>query len=232
MKLLLLSEGPLDLGDPVEWDAAGKQGRPGPLRPLVKAILEAEWIDIETRPLGRGRAHGRFGHTPPGRHLTAHARVLLRELLTCVPEFEGVIAVEDEDRVGPKRLAELEKGRRAAGDATSRAPCAIGVARTMVESWLLGDPGACQRWLGVMPEGWPTDPEDAAGPRGTPTYPKTQLRTLLRDAGLDGTDYVEAYGSLAEHIDIDSLRRSCHRSFDPFAKDVEAEFRPRGKRQH
>ena len=147
--ILLVREGRRDHGDAEPF---GDPDHEGPLRPLLSALLgHPEGLVVHSRSLGK--LHGRppkRGIAPSQRGLTTKVQRVLNDLNR--DGFAGAVIVIDEDGRDPAarrdRLNRLDAGRQG-----SAAPCALGVARPMVEAWLLGDPDAWPKaFAGRVPE--------------------------------------------------------------------------------
>jgi hypothetical protein len=99
--------------------------------------------------------------------------------------------------------------------------CLAIVPQHMTESWLLSDETAFEQVFGKKPEApvLPSKPENIWGHKGTDTHPKKYLEQVLEQYHAKGSP--ECYAEIAEHSDINVLRRCCPESFDnKFYKDV------------
>lgn len=223
MTAILYSEGLRDIGASGPFD---DQESHGPLRHLIADVLgHPDGLVIEGRTLGR--VHG--GRETHG--MSGYARKVHRAIRDVQRDGDdGIIVVIDRD--GPKgdqRLANLQQGRTRAREqdvehGKQSLPCALGVAQEMVESWLLGDPGAWQRAFGQGAPAPPADPELNTGVRGSSRYAKAVFERLLEQAGEPAN--LRGYTRLAKHIQTEALESKCPRSFKPFADELRNELGP------
>ncbi|MCB9742087.1 MAG: hypothetical protein H6741_09190 [Alphaproteobacteria bacterium] len=224
--ILLVSEGPRDHGD--EQPYADEDGE-GPLRPIIRALLnDPDGLVMYSRSLGKLHGKRRSGrdHLPSERGLKAKVERVLRDLKR--DGFDGVIIVIDEDGHSAssrsKRMQRLTDGRAT----NPNARCALGVARPMVESWLLGDPKAWKPAFGAQPGNLPSRPEHETGQKNVSQqkrpYTKQVLEQALREVGHD--HMLSGYTRLARHCDVDTLTHSCPDSFAPFAEEVRSHIGP------
>lgn len=210
MSAVLYSEGALDLGSEEPFEQGPGEG---PLRVLIRAILDGcEWLHVETRRFPR--IHG----DRASQGLKGNARKAYLALRSA--ELDGddavFIVVDRDGGAGAKRLDDLRRGRTAS---TGSVPSAIGVAQEMVESWLLGDSVGWRKCFGSAAAQLPSDPEVQTGARGSPSYAKKVLWDLVGDRPRNETA-VETYTRLARQLDWQTLAKTCHRSFKPFADEV------------
>jgi hypothetical protein len=101
--------------------------------------------------------------------------------------------------------------------------CLAIVPKHMTESWLLSDEIAFEQVFGKKPvsPALPSKPEETWGNKGTDNHPKKYLERVLRQYHIEGN--ADIYAKIAEHSDIDVLRRRCPESFDDkFYTDTQA----------
>jgi hypothetical protein len=145
MRLLILGEGPTDLGH-VRPD--GTLELEGALPTLVRRLLAEQVADLEFRceqfgkdrlfPRGRQIGRSKYGYANKLRGLLA-----LKE----GREADAIVAVVDRDgERNTDRIGELNAGRDELQKANK--PCAVGVAIEMIEAWLLADEKALCGALG------------------------------------------------------------------------------------
>ncbi len=134
----------------------------------------------------------------------------------------GAVFVMDSEGDHKGRLAELVKGR---DSAYPDFPMAVGVAHPCIETWLLADPGAIARALGLpAPPDVPEDPENLPAPRKDRTHnPKTVLAAC---AGGSPVSAQEATRIATEIVDLALVRRRCPVGFEPFAEEVDERIGP------
>jgi hypothetical protein len=221
VRLLLVSEGQLDVGTSGRRQSAGDDGddRRGAVSVLVRRLLEEKLgRDVADREIEREvlpRVHARSDQVSgyPRKVLLAITEAALRGCTS-------VAIVVDRDRTpGGSRLAELRAGRTLAE--TNGVPLAyrtaLGVAVEMVEAWLLADEQALNEVLRPAPPAEAiSDPEQLAGGPRTDSYPKTVFRKLVeRGEGPDAP-----YDQVAARLRIELLERRCRVGFAPFADEV------------
>lgn len=196
--LLVVVDGPSEARDDLTGAEAG-----GVVRSIIRRVFGAEvagsievryWRHIPRSPL---RAGG--GHAEKARRM-----IVLADQTTAY----GAVLLLDNDHTGQQRLEELQRGV-AMSELGRRA--AVGVAREMIEAWLLADPALLVQALphGKTCEGlWGTR-DDASS-----NYPKYVLRRCVLDPrGWAHHDAVAAW-------DVDRARPNAP-SLDAFAAEVE-----------
>ena len=222
MKLLLVSEGALDVGTAGRGRASREDGeeRRGAVSVLVRRLLEekfgrevSDW-EIERDVLPRV-------HVDSGAVSGYPRKVLLAIEEASARECSSVAIVVDRDRSdGGKRLGHLREGRDMAeqqGHPLAH-KTALGVAIEMVEAWLLADEQALNHALELDPKvSALTDPEGLDGGPRTEGYPKAILTKLIERRRSAGT---AAYDQIAERARLDALERRCKLGFAPFAEEI------------
>jgi hypothetical protein len=134
----------------------------------------------------------------------------------------GAVFVMDSEGDHPRRIAELTKGR---DSAFPKFPMAIGVAHPCIEAWLLADPAAIARSLGLpVPPEVPEDPEALPAPqKNSAQNPKTVLARCVNRSAIAAKEAVKIARGIT---DLDLLRQRCPIGFAPFAREVEERIAP------
>jgi len=134
----------------------------------------------------------------------------------------GAVFVMDSEGNHRDRLAELPRGRDAA---YSEFPMAVGVAHPCVEAWLLADPLAIARALGLSnPVVVPSNPENLPAPQANRAHnPKTVLARCAERSAISSR---EATLIALAITDLASLRNRCPVGFEPFAQEIEERIAP------
>lgn len=196
--LLVVVDGPSEARDA----APGVEGG-GVVRTIIARIFGPEvarhitvryWHHIPLSPL-----RTRIGHEEKARRMIA-----LADQTTAY----GAVMVLDNDHTGERRLAELR-----AGVERSSLPhrAAVGVAREMVEAWILADPELLVKQL---PAGKTSEELWGAKNDGASSYPKHVLkRCILEPRGWSHHEAVEAWS-------FDRARPHAP-SLEAFAREVE-----------
>jgi hypothetical protein len=136
----------------------------------------------------------------------------------------GVVFVMDTEGEQRKRMEELAKGRDAE---FPEFPMAVGAPHPCIEVWLLADPAAIMKGMGLsQPPQVPGDLESLPAPcKDRRRNPKTIL------AGCCGTQKSELTTTEKDRIAaeirvVQRLKDRCPTSFAPFADEVEQRIRP------
>ena len=222
MRIMLVGEGPHDIGEARSWDAR-KQSYvtlPGWLQPIVSAAtgsvvsfeaMRRVSLQIQPRdPLRSG--------LPPG-HV---AKAYLAKRRAVQENFDLLIFMADADspNVADWRriVAEIEDGFSRAEGATRCIAC---VPMSVSESWLLADPSAWEAVCGSTVECLPLKPESSWGHRNDPAgnHPKRFFARICDVAGV--SDNRATRVSIAEALDLSIARRRCSQSMDPFISQIE-----------
>ncbi len=134
----------------------------------------------------------------------------------------GAVFVMDSEGKHRDRFAELSRGRDAA---YSELPMAIGVAHPCVEAWLLVDPLAIAKALGLSnPVVVPPNPENLPAPQADRAQnPKTVLARCAERSAISSR---EATLIALEITDLAALRNRCPVGFEPFAQEIEERIAP------
>lgn len=224
MRLLLVSEGPLDVGtagrgrgDPEHGEGEERRGAVGVLvRRVLADKMGREVSDWEIERDVLPRVHAR-SEAVSGYPRKAHLAIEEARIRGCT----AVAIVVDRDRTeGGSRLAQLREGRDLAEKSGNPLAyrAALGVAVEMVEAWLLADEQALNEALGLDPKAPAIpDPEGLDGGPKTESYPKTVFRKLVeRGRAVSGAPYDD----VAERVRLDVLERRCKLGFAPFAEEL------------
>lgn len=224
MRLLLVSEGALDVGAAARGGSAaehdgGDEPR-GAVSVLARRILEKQFgrelhdweIECDVLP----RVH-RASESVSGYPRKVHLAIEEAKIRGC----SSVAVVVDRDRTeGGSRLGQLREGRDLAEqrDNPLAYKTALGVAVETVEAWLLADERALNEALALDPKA-PAIPSPEAlggGPR-TETHPKNVLRKLIQRSGAASK---APYDDIAERARLDVVERRCPIGFAPFAAEL------------
>lgn len=224
MRLLLVSEGALDVGAAGRDHGGAAHGEDdtskGAVGVLVRRVLEER--------LGREiQAWEIEGDVLPRVHRASESvSGYARKVQLAIEEARirgcsSVAVVVDRDRTaGSSRLSQLREGRSLAeqqGNPLAYAT-ALGVAVETVEAWLLADEQALNEALSLNPRAPAIpDPEGLDGGPKTESHPKNVLRKLIRSSPAAGAT---PYDDVAERVRLDVLQRRCRVGFAPFADEV------------
>lgn len=217
MRLLLLSEGPRDIGDVDE--TSDTTPRQGAVRVLVRRVLEAEWKrEIASHEIDVGVLARVHRESPESSGYERKVELAITEArtrdMTCV-----AIVVDRDGPANAGRIKGLEAGREQAAQKGELLAehTALGVAVEVVEAWLLADEAALNSALSLDPPqpALPL-PEGLNGRRGTLDHPKTLFRHVARrgSAALSA-----AYDDVPGQARLEHLETRCP-SFGRFAKEV------------
>ncbi len=135
-----------------------------------------------------------------------------------------MVFVVDTEGDHPAKLATLVGARDRETQTTPAA--VVGVAHPCIEAWLLADPAAVKKGLGLAqkPE-LPTEPETLPAPRiDEKENPKSKIAILVESKR---EIPAESAWEIAREIRLlDRIRTACPVSFAPFAVEVESRLRP------
>lgn len=225
MRVLILGEGPTDLG------RAGPDGTPlreGVLPILVRKLLEgvAPGMPVEVRVQAICRKPRLFPKNSRRMGPSSHGYVnRLRALLGLREgrEADAIVIVVDRDgERNADRIVELTKGREQLRQ--EHKPCAAGVAIEKIEAWLLADEKALCRALDDPTIQRQPDPEKlTAQETSSDHHPKGRLerlmvRALKRDIPTGA--FPDHYADIATHLDLRVLEERCPQGFRSFAEQV------------
>jgi hypothetical protein len=163
----------------------------------------------------------RFAHLE-GRSLKQ--KVLYAKRQASCNGANGVVFVVDTEGERPDRkLKEMAEGR---DEKLSDYPMAIGVAHTCIEAWLLADPAAIARGVGLASHPIvPSDPEGLPAPqKRSGDDPKTVLAKCVGQQGALPSVTTTAIARAMK--DLSQVERVCLWGFAPFAVEVRERIRP------
>ncbi len=229
LSVLLIAEGPSEFGElaGVGWVAPGRRPVEGYFPPMLRRLLGGDLTIEAKRLMSLGRYEKKkklSGHADKAAMALAFAREFGHDLVVFVKDVDRESGAKKTNRERARKLAsmhrEIESGFLAVSDAThvkriKATPC------RMVEAWALGDAKAVAAVGGARAQASevPSAPETIWGNDADPrsNHPKCVLRRAL---GCNAT--AETLAELAEHTDIDTLRRSCPESFELFFTETNA----------
>ena len=196
MKILLVSEGPHELG-PDHSDGA--------LDRLTRKMLRSDAsftaMKVSDPSVKTHRLRGKGGGTE--KRVRMWIRRAQRE------GFDAIILVIDRDKE-PDRIRQMELVQ---DDENVTFPRALGVAIVRFDAWMLADEQAIGKALGCQ--------IDAQKAPESNRDPKSDLRSLQRQSEFD-SGLPQLYALIAQHAKIDQLKHRCPKGFAPFAQRVEA----------
>lgn len=213
MRVLVVSEGKLDIGAPNE-------GSQGAVRILCRRVLsDALGRDVSDHELESdvlARVHS------SSVNVSGYARKVELALVEArARNCNALVIVVDRDRTpGTTRRDQLREGRELAAknhrELAERT--AIGVAIETVEAWLLSDEVALNAVLKTSAS-IPTQPspEKLDGAPRTGRHPKVHLQQLIARADASCT---EPYDQIAEQLRLDVLEKRCPEGFAPLAHEL------------
>jgi hypothetical protein len=233
-KVLLVGEGPCDIGD-LAKEPSFRKGKEGFLQPLLRTMAGDE-IEIEfqgrklthlpKKPLGKPRA-GKLQAENASQALALAAALGANALVLSfdTDKTSGAPAKRVERQ---RRLRELRKsaehgfGHARAGDPDVAAiPTAIAIPCRMIEAWALGDREALAGLLEISPGDLEPyrEPEDLWGDDEDrdSSHPKCVWKRVTSDR----VEFAEIGAAVAPT----ALAKACPDSFPPFADDVDRALR-------
>jgi Domain of unknown function (DUF4276) len=227
MRVLILGEGPTDLG---RLESDGTLQLEGTLPILVRKLIAqvAPQTPIDIRAQKSTKKPRRFPESArrmgPSRYGYANR---LRGLLALPEgrEADAIVMVVDRDGDRHKdRIVELNKGREELKKANK--PCAVGVAIEMIEAWLLADEKALRSCLEDHAIQRQPDPENLTGhDEASDHHPKGRLERLMALAlghDIPSSDFPFHYAAIALAAEVHVLEQRCPQGFQPFAAQVRA----------
>jgi Domain of unknown function (DUF4276) len=224
MRILILGEGPTDLG---------RNGPPGTgqlegvlpilVRKLIGDVAPETPVEVGTQILGKVRRFPegarRMGRSQYGYAGKIRATLGLKE----GREADAIVVVVDRDgKKNKDKIVELNKGREELRQENKA--CAVGIAIEMIEAWLLADEKALRTALGHRAIARLPDPESlTAHDKADNDHPKGRLARLMTTA-LGGEiphgDFPGHYAAIARESAISVLEERCPAGFRPFAEQV------------
>ena len=196
MKILLVSDGPHDLG-PNFMDGA--------LERLTRKLLRRDAIftaiKVSDPSVKTHRLKGKGGGTEK------RVRMWIRRAQ--IDGFDAIILVIDRD----KEAERIQQVKNVQEDENVTFPRALGVAIVRFDAWMLADEQAIGKALGCQ--------IDAQKAPESNRDPKSDLRSLQRQSEFD-SGLPQLYALIAQRARIDHLKHRCPKGFAPFAQRVEA----------
>jgi hypothetical protein len=219
MQILILGEGPTDLG---RLALDGTLETEGTLPILVRKILNAVApelpIDVRAQQISKKPRLFPASARRMGRSQYGYANRLWGLLgLKEGRDADAIVAVVDRDgKQNKDRIEELNKGRQELS--SENKACAVGVAIEMIEAWLLADEKALRDALSDATMQRQPDPESLKDPKG-------KLREILTGAvsrEIQTGDFPDHYAAIAKAVAVAVLEQRCPEGFGPFAEQVRA----------
>jgi len=232
-KVLLVGEGPCDIGD-LAVQPAYREGREGFLQPLLRSMVGEE-IELELE----GR---KLVHLPKEPRTRRRAGELQAEnasralALASALDANALVLAFDTDKTPGARAKRLERRRRlrelrasaergfehtrADDEDAAGIQTAIAIPCRMIEAWGLGDRAALAKLLEVSARDLDYgEPEDLWGDEEDPgsDHPKCVWQRVT--AGR------LAFSEIGAEADPAALAKACPDSFPPFAADVDRALR-------
>lgn len=213
MRILLLGEGPNDLG---QTAADGALLQPGAVAVFVERLFKdvAPELDLELATMRWKDVRGHRG--------TGFDRKLLHAFGVYGRTLSGIVGIADRDGSrNASRLKQLLVGAQVLADRDF--PTAVGLNVETLEATLLADEVALRTALEDPSIDCQLDPEslisrDEASDRN----PKGRLQRLIAasPAGQESSGFTAHYAAIARHADMSILERRCPTGFRSFATSV------------
>jgi Domain of unknown function (DUF4276) len=223
MRILILGEGPTDLG---RIEADGTLQLEGVLPILVRKLIgeapDKKPVELKAKILGKVRrfpdSSRRMGRSQYGYANKLRATLGLKE----GREADAIVAVVDRDgKENKDKIVELNKGRNELRQENKT--CAVGLAIETIEAWLLADENALRSALGAPAIQRQPDPETLAGhDNDSEQHPKGRLQRLIAQTQSHGIpcDFTAHYANIARNLATQVLEKRCSEGFRPFAFQV------------
>lgn len=224
MRILILGEGPTDLG---RFDKEGNLEQEGMLPILVRELLLEQDADLSLEFRVKTLASTMLIKKPSQK--TKTSRYGLSNKLQAVQGLplgkwaEAIVAVVDRDeKKYDKRIEDLNEGRDFLLQQGKR--CAVGMAIEEIEAWLLADEKALRIALDdnsikrqPAPEKLASrDDKSLKNPKGLLAH--VMKGSMQREVSAD--EFPELCARIAEEIDLAQLEKRCPKGFQPFAEQV------------
>ena len=200
MKILLLSDGPHELGSLREASSGTRE--PFALQALVERMI-ASAGEFTPRKFSDTSVRGTHGK---GHGLTKRAVAWLRYAQQ--NEFDAVVAVVDEDGER-ERLRAIDQAQE---DRLFDLPRAFGIAIRSFDAWMLADVRALCHVMGTNVDEQ-SDPEAMRDPKGV-------FAALLECHSVEMSQR-EAYAAISGQAEIERIQSRCPKGFEPFARRLE-----------
>lgn len=231
-KILLCGEGPTDYGKP-EYVSYGWEE--GPVQPLIRKVVNH---DIEFAYATKEEVKGKKIQRRTGAKVTGYGAKSYKLCMIAADQgdIDNIVCYVDADRKhgsgksrleSQKRLQEvynqISNGFQQFSQERSQNSIPM-VPLKMIESWLLADDQAFTQCFGKQPTNpsLPGQPELIWGDENKPAsdHPKNYLKRVLGQYNQEANK--DTFKSIAEEIDIDTLRARCPLSFELFYQDAQA----------
>lgn len=231
-KILLFGEGPTDYGKPEyglhNWEE-------GPVQPLIRKVVnhDIEFVYATKEEVRSKKIQRRTGAKLSGHGVKSYQLCLIAlekgdiDNIVCYVDADREHGSRKSKRESEKRLQEIhsqiKNGFQQFSDARSHNSIPM-VPLKMIESWLLADDQAFAQCFERDPSNpaLPGQPELIWGDENDPTsnHPKNYLKRVLEQYNQEANR--DTFKSIAEEIDIDTLRARCPLSFELFYQDAQA----------
>lgn len=205
-RVMLVGEGPNDIGDLGSHYAKGNEGFLQPILRKLAGDLELEIIGKRIVNLGSIKAKRK--------KLRGHGKKLFAAIVSAAAEGASVVVfVHDSDRTGvgvdlDAEYEHLQAAQEAAEEQLESTPIVVvGLAVCTIEAWAMGDAGA---WTALsrrpLPKGFPKKPEKLWGKAHDPksSHPKQVFVRMAEESALSAT-----FAEIAEASDVERLAEAC-----------------------
>jgi len=196
MRILIVSEGPHELGD---------DSLDGALVTLASRLLN-ENVSFERKKVSSPEVRQ---HTQQGKGGRYEKRALGWIRLAEREGYDAIILVIDQDGDEERK----QQFDRAQDDPRFPLPRALGVAIKTFDAWMLVDEQALSDVLGMHIDSLP-NPESEGDPKSKCKSLRDEARSQLR--------LREMYAEIAKRTDMEQLKDRCPNGFAPFAQRVGA----------
>lgn len=231
-KVLLCGEGPTDYGNPQYGSPYWEEG---PAQSLIRKSIngDIEFTYATKEDVRKKRIQPRTGVKVSGHGVKSYKLCLIA---VDQGDIDNIVCYVDADREHGSGKSELESQRRLQEvyDQIKNGFQQFGQERgqnsipmvplKMIESWLLADEQAFTRLYGRKPTNpsLPRQPELMWGDENAPNsdHPKNYLKRVL--AQYNDRANRDNFKSIAEEININTMRRKCPLSFELFYHDAQA----------
>lgn len=224
MRVLIVGEGPADIGYPDAWDSRTKRQMPLPgwLQTLLARMAKPGQA-LEMTAIRRDQIFLTDRQRQTNRPLPAgHGhKALAARLKAKLERYDAVVFMVDTDSPDDKdwhrHHGQISDGFQRLPDGPAAIIC---LPKSTSESWLLADRNA---WAALgLPEAdeLPAAPEDLWGPRNDPAgdHPHQRFARTCQAAGVD--DCRETRVAIAQQSDPRTLATRCRLSFTAFWSDL------------
>lgn len=231
-KILLCGEGPTDYGTPQYGSSDWEEG---PVQSLIRKSVngDIEFTYATKEDVRKKRIQPRTGAKVPGHGAKSYKLCMIA---AAQGDIDNIVCYVDADRVHGSGKSRLEAQRRLQEvyDQISNGFQQFSQERSqnsipmvplkMIESWLLADEQAFTQCYGRQPTNpsLPVQPELIWGDENDPIsdHPKNYLKRVLGQ--YNGQANRDTFKSIAEAINIHTLRIRCPMSFELFYQDAQA----------